>query len=386
MVFTVGILQTMKDLSTWAEIDLSAIQANVKATAGITETPIMAVVKADGYGHGAVPAAQAASEAGAAWFGVARGEEAFELRHGGIQEPILVFGHVSHDLLARTVAEGISIALWDARQLDAVASAAKLAGKPAQIHLKVDTGMSRLGVRASEAAELAQQILDRQGLDLEGIFTHLARADEADKNPTDTQIALFDEALQSIGTRPNLIHAANSAAALRHKRSRYDVVRLGIALYGLHPSKATQLEEGFQPALAWKSRLLKVEQLEAGRGLSYGHEYVTQERERIGTVAVGYADGFRRTGGNQVLIAGELVPVVGRVCMDMCLVQLDSAPAAQAGDEVVLIGEQGGKRISAEQVAERWGTINYEVTCGIGSRVPRTYTIATEMEITGEYP
>jgi alanine racemase len=380
------ILHAMVDLSTWVDVDLTAVMANVRATAEITDAPIMAVVKAGGYGHGAVEVAKAASEAGASWFAVARGAEAFELREAGIAEPVLVFGHVPHDQLARAVLERISMTVWDARQIEAAASAAKLAGEPAKIHLKVDTGMSRLGVQVSEAPTLAQQIVDRQGLELEGIFTHFARADEAESLPSEAQITLFEDVLQSLKSRPNFIHAANSAAGMRHARSRYDLVRLGIALYGLHPSSATQLDERFRPALVWKSRLLRVDELEAGRGVSYGHEYRTKRRERIGTVAVGYADGYRRITGNQMLVRGSIVPVVGRVCMDLCMVQLDNAPAAEPGDEVVLIGEQEDQRISAEQVADIWGTINYEVTCGISSRVPRIYRTTVRTEVTREWP
>lgn len=376
----------MKDLSTWIDVDLTAIKANVKATSQIAGTPIMAVVKANGYGHGAVPVAKAAGEAGASWFAVARGEEAFELREGGLGQPILVFGHVPRDLLARAISEGISLTIWEADQIDAVASAASLAGAQAKIHLKVDTGMSRLGVQVNEAVSIAQRIINRSALELEGIYTHFARADEAKTLTTEAQLILFDEVLQSLETRPKFVHAANSAAGIRHDRSRYDLIRLGIALYGLHPSNATQLDDRYRPALAWKSRLLRIEELESGRGVSYGHEYRTQKRERIGTVAVGYADGFRRIMGNQVIVDGRIVPVVGRVCMDLCMVQLDDAPGAQTGDEAVVIGEQGGQQISAEQVAELWGTINYEVTCGISARVPRIYSIKAVREMKREWP
>jgi alanine racemase len=174
--------------------------------------------------------------------------------------------------------------------------------------------------------------------------------------------------------RPPLIHAANSAATLGWPETHFDLVRVGIALYGLRPSPAAPLPAGLQPALEWKTQLTRIRSVPPGEGISYGHEYVTRMTERIGTVPVGYADGLRRVAGNQLLVGGVEVPVVGRVCMDFCMVQLDRVPGAKEGDEAVIIGSQGDSRLSAEQVADRWGTINYEVTCGIGARVPRIYS------------
>jgi alanine racemase len=250
--------------------------------------------------------------------------------------------------------------------------------------------MSRLGCRPAEALDLARSVAITDGIQLEGLFTHLARADEPDVVITAEQLAAFAEVvgeLTAAGLRPPLVHTANSAGiftvasplwrsgALSGSstlpEAGYDLVRLGIAMYGLSPGPQVRLPDAVRPALTWKSVLSQVKQVPPGQGLSYGHTYTTSRLERIGTVPVGYADGWRRTAGNEVLVGGRRVPVVGRVCMDQCLVNLDDVPHAAAGDEVVLIGAQGGERITADDVAARWGTIGYEVVCGIGSRVPR---------------
>ncbi len=362
--------------STWAEVSLQAIEDNVAWFVRHSRARVMAVVKADGYGHGALPVARAALRAGATWLAVARAEEAFQLRQAGLSCPILLLGHWPPEPLAELIAQEISLALWSGAQAEQAASVAGRVGRPARVHLKVDTGMGRLGVQAEEALPLVRRLAAMEGLTFEGLFTHFARADEADPRPTDEQerrLAGLLQALDAEGLRPPLVHAANSAASLTRPHDHFDLIRVGIAIYGLHPSAECPLPAGFSPALYWKTQLSQVKVLPPGRGLSYGHEYVTTRQERIGTLPVGYADGFRRTAGNQVLVGGKVVPVVGRVCMDQCLVQLDAVPEARVGDEVVLIGEQGGARRTAEQVAACWGTINYEVTCAIGKRVPRVY-------------
>ncbi len=211
---------------------------------------------------------------------------------------------------------------------------------------------------------------------VEGLFTHFALADEPDRPETGAQLTLFSELLSEAemqGLRPPLAHAANSAAALTRMEARFDLVRTGISLYGMNPSASVELPEGFRPALSWRAQLSSVRRFPPGRGISYGHEYTTRKDERIGVVPVGYGDGYRRTGGNSVLVGGVEVPVVGRVCMDQFMVNLDSVPQAQPGDEVVLLGSQGAARITAEDIALRWRTISYEVTSGLSSRIPRLY-------------
>ena len=362
--------------STWIEIDLSAIEKNVEQIRKKTGVRVMAVVKANAYGHGTIPVAQAALRGGAAWLGVARIEEALNLREAGLESPILVLGYSPAGKVTEAINQNISLTLWSLEQLQKVSSSAQEVGEQAKVHLKVDTGMSRLGVQPSETLAFAEEISKCPGIIFEGIFTHFARADEEDRSTSENQGRIFRNVLNSLttaGISPRIVHAANSAAALSQPTSYFNMVRPGIAIYGLEPSNDWRLPGEFQAALVWKTILSQVKILPPGRGISYGHEYITRGTERIGTVPVGYADGFRRVRENQVLIGGNSVPVVGRVCMDQIAVQLDEVPGAKEGDEVVIIGTQGEMEITAEQVAELWGTINYEVVCGIGARVPRIY-------------
>jgi alanine racemase len=369
-------MDTRSQYSTWLEIDLAAIQDNARAMARVSGRPVMAVVKANGYGHGAVPAAQAALRGGATWCSVARLEEALELRKAGLDCPILLLGFTPPARIETAVANRVSLTVWTPDQVEQASAAAAHLGEPARLHLKVDTGMGRLGVQPMEAAELARRLASAPGVAFEGLFTHFATADVPGHPATGEQAALFTELicqLERLGLRPPLVHASNSAAGLTQPGSTFDLVRLGIALYGLQPSPQCPLPEGFRPALTWKTVLSHVKLLPSGRGVSYGHTYATHSAEQIGTLPVGYADGFRRTSANQVLVGGQKVEIVGRVCMDQAMVLLDKVPGAGVGDEVVLIGKQGGEQISAEEVAARWGTINYEVVCGIGARVPRLF-------------
>ena len=363
--------------STWAEVDLGAIRANVRYFLEHTGTQVMAIVKANAYGHGAVPVAKAALEAGATWCGVARVNEAQELRQAGIGCPILILGYTPQNRFRELIADGVSMTVWDFSQIQAISAAASQINQTARLHLKVDTGMSRLGIPPVDAPGLLRAATQLPHIQIEGLFTHFARADEDDHLPSDQQEALFQDLLDTLktsGIQIPLVHAANSAASLTRRSVHFNCVRVGIAMYGLHPSAECPLPSSFRPALRWKSVLAQVKTLPPGRGISYGHTYTTAHSERIGTVPVGYADGFRRTAGNQVLVRGQLVPVVGRVTMDQIMVQLDAVPNAHEGDEVIVIGEQDGNRITAEQVATRWNTINYEITSGIAHRVPRVYS------------
>ncbi|HSB88503.1 MAG TPA: alanine racemase [Anaerolineales bacterium] len=360
--------------STWIEVDTSVLASNVRALARLTGVPVMAVVKANAYGHGLKLVARAVEQAGAAWIGVARPEEGFELRRSGVRLPILVLGLTPSRQLEGAVASDLSLTVWSAEQIEAASQAALRSGRSARLHLKVDTGMGRLGATPERAQALASLAGGRAGVLLEGAYTHFARADEPDAETTRSQERVFRDVLTTLeasGVRPEWIHAANSAAAIAHPSTRFGLVRAGVAVYGLHPSPICQLPSDFRPALAWKSQLSQVKTVPPGRGLSYGHIYTTRSAERIGTIPVGYADGLRRVDGNQVLVGGRRVPVVGRVCMDQILVRLDDVESAAVGDEVVVIGAQGSERITAEEVAERWGTINYEVVCGLSARVPR---------------
>ncbi|MDD2695964.1 MAG: alanine racemase [Anaerolineales bacterium] len=369
-------MDSAKTYSTWVEIDLSAIENNVRYVSRHTGVQVMAIVKANAYGHGAVAVAKAALRAGASWCGVARVEEGVELRQNGVACPILLLGYAPPESYALALKNDLSLSVWSAEQISPLAHAASSVGAPARLHLKVDTGMSRNGAQPEDALQLAQILAGAPGVVFEGVFTHFALADEPERHVTQEQEARFIQVCQAIeesGLRPQVIHAANSAAALTRPSAAFDLVRLGIAMYGLHPSRQAPCPAEFRPALAWKTVLSQVKRLPPGRGVSYGHEYVTQTEELIGTMPVGYADGFHRLKGNQALVSGVKVPVVGRVCMDYAMLSLQATPAAQPGDEVVLIGRQGEAHISAEDIAARWGTINYEVACAVGARVPRVY-------------
>ncbi len=367
---------TTRPYATWVEVDLQAIRENVRWVVENRGVSVMAIVKADGYGHGSLQVARAAIQGGASWLGVARLEEALELRQAGFQTPILLLGYLSPEQIDHAIRADLSMTVWREEQIREIDLRANRIGHKAHLHLKVDSGMGRIGIAPNQAQPVARQLAQSKNIVWEGVFTHFARADEADPNPTDRQLERFQGAIEAM--RPFFsdsvrIHAANSAAILTHHRALFDMVRLGIAMYGLHPSATCPLPAAFRAALSWKTVLSHIKTVPPGEGISYGHIYTTQTTERIGTLPVGYADGFRRWQGNMVLVRGKKVPVVGRVCMDQCMVRLDDVPEAEIGDEVVLIGKQGEQQITAEDIANSWGTINYEVVCGIGKRVPRIY-------------
>lgn len=362
--------------SNWLEIDRSAIANNLQKIKDLTSVKVMAVVKANGYGHGISEVAKITGESGAAYCGVARIDEALELRRAGISFPVLVLGHTPSDRLKEALGNDVSVTIFQRDQIDAITAAASETGKPGTVHVKVDTGMSRLGATPSIAFQLVQDLSNLSGINLEGIFTHFACADAPGSGVTEKQEGLFLDLiaeLESAGIRPPLAHTANSAAALTRPSSYFDMVRIGIALFGMSPSNAVPLPDGFKPSLAWKAQLSTVFSLPPGRGVSYGHDYVTTGHETIGVIPVGYGDGYRWIHGNEVLIRGMRAPLVGRVCMDQVIVKLDHIHEAKAGDEVVLLGTQENETITARDLAEKWGTINYEVICGLSARVARFY-------------
>ena len=362
--------------STWLEIDLAAIRQNVSELRRISAVPVMAIVKANGYGHGMVEAGRAALQGGASWLGVARIEEALGLRAAGITQPILVLGYTAAQRCAEAVEHDIRLAVFDVDLAAAYASEAARLGRRLRVHAKFDSGMGRLGVFPEQGVLFVRRLMELPGLELEGAFTHFARADEPQADTTDWQLQRFQSLLSELGQaglRPALVHAANSAAALYFPAARLDMVRSGIAIYGLDPSAEAPLPETFRPALTWKARLTGVKILPPRHGVGYAYRYTTRADERIGTVAVGYADGLRRRVGNYALVRGQQVPLAGGVCMDQIMLQLDEIPAACAGDEVVLIGRQGQAVIRAEDLGREWNTVNYDVVCGLQARVPRIY-------------
>jgi alanine racemase len=362
--------------ATWVEVNLQALRNNINIIQEYTKTPLMAVVKANGYGHGFIPISKAAEEAGVEWFGVARPRMAVRMREEGIKSKLLILGYICPERLEDMIQLDVSITIWTKEHISLTETAAKNIGKKARVHLLVDSGMGRLGCMPNEALQLAKSTKESDWLHFEGLFSHLACADEKDPQTTHKQLDVFDRTIKDLskrGLQPEIIHMANSAGALVHSNTRFNLIRPGITIYGLSPSPEVKLPDGIQPVLSWKSVLASIKLLPSGHGVSYGHEYITSKPELIGVVPLGYADGYRRIPGNVVLINGVKAPVVGRVSMDQCMVTLDEVPDPQVGDEVVLIGKQGEEEITANDLAKTWNTINYEVTCGIGSRVPRIY-------------
>jgi alanine racemase len=363
---------------TWAEVDLGALASNVRALrARAGRARLMAVVKADAYGHGAVPVARAALAAGAERLGTAIVEEALELRRAGIDAPVLVLGWTPPERTAEALAAGIELTVTRLEDGAAMAAAARRAGAQLSVHAKVDTGMSRLGFAAAGAADAVAALAALPGLRLAGVYTHFATADEADLGGARHQLQSFLEVLgrlEASGVAVPLRHAANTAAILRLPESHLDMVRAGIGLYGYVPSPEVP-RAGLSPVLSWRSRVALVKRLPPGSGVSYNHTYVTPAAETVATLPVGYADGFPRSlsGRGEVLVRGRRAPVRGRVCMDQIVVSVDAIPGVQVGDEVVLIGAQGCDVLTADDLAAAAGTISYEILCGIGRRVPRLH-------------
>ena len=367
----------------WAEVDLDAIRHNASVLSAIASPAwLCAVVKADGYGHGAVEVARAAVDGGARWLAVALVEEGLRLRSAGIDAPILVLSEPVAEAMGAVVEEDLAPTLYTRAGVRAASEAARRRGDAFAlgVHIKVDTGMHRVGATAQEAVALARLVAEDPALRLDGFCTHFAVADQADNGFTDLQIERFEAAvgdLNAAGVAPLLLHAANSAATLWHRRARYSMVRCGISLYGLSPTSGAIDLRGLRPALSLKTKVSYVKTVPAGEGISYGLRYRVEEDSTVATVPIGYADGLPRAvsaKGAQVLIGGVRYPIAGTVTMDQILVDCGPAGPVSVGDEVVVIGSQGGETVSAEELADLAGTICYEIVCAISARVPRRYT------------
>jgi alanine racemase len=364
---------------TWLEIDVDAIAQNVRIIKGIVgaDVRILAVLKADAYGHGAVKVARTALNNGASYCGVASVNEAVRLRNAGISAPILVLGYTPAWQAREALLHGITITLYDRGVARAFSRAAVELHVEARAHIKVDTGMGRLGLLPEEVLDFVLDVRRLPELSLEGMFTHFSVADDADLGYTGAQLERFRTVLGRLRERGitfPLIHAANSAAMLRLPESHFNMVRLGLAMYGLAPSSEVPLPAGVRRALTWKTSIAQVKSLPPGSCVSYGNTYRTRGEETIAVIPVGYADGFRRAPEHwgEVLVGGTRAPIVGRVCMDQTMINITDIDDVRVGDEVVLIGSQGPETITAEEVAERLGTINYEVVSVIMARVPRS--------------
>ncbi|WP_236634902.1 alanine racemase [Alteribacter lacisalsi] len=367
---------------TWAEVNLNAIENNVRAISrGLpAEAGFMAVVKANAYGHGAVDVARTALHAGASTLGVAILDEALALRHAGIEAPILVLGYVRPEDAPLAVRYNITLTVFQADWIKEAASQIKPGTGSLKCHLKVDTGMGRIGLRTEEEGDaLAWEVKAHDGLFLlEGIYTHFATADEIDDAYIREQHSRFAHFLEwfknRTGIKHPVVHSANSATALRYKDYAYTLVRVGISMYGLVPSEeiAGEITVPLEEAFSLHSRITHVKRLEKGEAVSYGATYRAEKSgEWIATIPIGYADGWIRANaaGGEVLVDGRRAPIVGRICMDQMMVKLPDK--VERGTKVTLIGRQGSSMISADEVACRLGTINYEIPCMISYRVPR---------------
>ncbi len=365
----------------YAKIDLDALDHNVsliekKLPEG---TKIMPIIKADAYGHGAVEFARFLHDR-AAYFGVAALDEAIELRSAGIDTPILILGYTSPELFDDAVKHDITLAIFHSGDAVLLDRAAEAQGKRAKVHIAVDTGMSRIGYQVTDgSADDAARIAALRNIDVEGMFSHFATADEVDKTEAKHQHERFDKfrtMLAERGVKPRLVHLDNSAGIMEMKDSFYDMARAGIILYGLYPSEEV-IKETFplRPVMSLVSHISHVKILPPERGISYGRTYITDHEIRVATIPVGYADGYPRalSGIGRVLICGRSCPILGRVCMDQMMVDVTELPDVAAGETVTLVGRDGDEVITVEELAAPANSFNYEFVCGIGRRVPRAY-------------
>jgi len=366
----------MEYANSYARIDLDILKENTRKLKEKTGAPLLLVVKADGYGHGAVPIAKHLEE-DCAFFGVATVPEALALRTAGIQKPLLILGHTPVWTYPNIVGLGIRPAIFSYADAEALSHAAQKKGVTVPFHFAVDTGMSRIGFQATEAdADICAKIARLPNLEPEGLFSHFACADCADQTRTLQQQAMFDrfcQLLEQRGVSIRLRHIENSAGLINLQK-HYDMVRAGIVLYGMDPSdEVTAQALGVKPALSWHTHVSFVKTLEAGRQISYGGKYTLHRQSVIATIPVGYADGYRRGMDFYVLIRGQKAPILGTICMDQFMVDVTDIPGVQPGDPVTLIGQDGAECITAMDMAKAANTICYEITCAISPRVPRHY-------------
>ena len=367
----------------WAEIDLNNLIKNMNSFHSIISenTKIICVIKADGYGHGAVKLANELIKLPYLYgFAVATAEEAFELREAGIFHPILILGYTFKEDYEQLIEQNISLTVFTNEMADEICEAACKINKNALVHIKVDTGMSRIGISPDEnGLKIAKHIASKPNIKIEGMFTHFARADELDKTKAKAQLKLYSDFVNLVtmnGIEIPVKHCSNSAGIIEMKEANFDVVRAGITLYGLWPSDEVNKNIiPLYPLLTLKSSVVYVKELEAGREISYGGTYTTETARKIATISAGYADGIPRGLSNKgyVLIHGKKAPIVGRVCMDQFMVDVTEVGDVKVRDEVVIIGTQGNETITAEEVGDISGRFNYELVCDITKRVPRIY-------------
>lgn len=368
----------------YAAVDITAILENMERMHENLRpgTQMIGVIKTDGYGHGAVPIGKELEKLDYVFgYAVATAEEALSLREAGLQKPVLILGYTFPYCYEELIRQEIRPAVFRVDTIRSLDACAEKLGKKALVHVKVDTGMSRVGIRPDEEGlSFLRQLSELSHIEIEGIFTHFARADEQDKSAARGQLAQFNEFVEKAERLLNMTipikHCSNSAGILTMPEANLSLVRAGITLYGLSPSKEVPRELlSLRPALSLKSHLVYVKEVDAGTPVSYGGVYVTKQRMRIATVPVGYGDGYPRSLSNKgyVLIRGKRAPILGRVCMDQFMADVTAIPEAQEGDEVTLIGTDGAEEITMEKLGELSGRFNYELACDLGKRIPRVY-------------
>lgn len=374
-------MEQMYARDTVIEVDLDAIVHNLKQFQQHigSATQIMVVVKANGYGHGAIQVARAVLQAGASYLAVSFVDEGIELREAGITAPILVLSYTPIESLALALQYDLTLTVYTSDILYELQKVAEERKQCAKIHIKTDTGMGRLGLFPPFIVSFVQEALQLSHIEVEGLYTHYSTADERDKDYSHKQAQSFEAILHDLhvlGIHIPLSHIANSAASIEFTEPRFQMARIGIGLYGFYPSAEVRTDEVYlRPALKWKSKVIDCKNPPEGTGISYGKQFMTTGEETIATIPVGYADGYSRSLSNRgfVLIHGQRVPIVGRVCMDHFMVDVSRVQGVQVGDEVVLYGQQGEQTIHVDEIATMLQTINYEVTCRLNHRVPRIY-------------
>ncbi|MEG0307807.1 MAG: alanine racemase [Clostridium sp.] len=366
----------------WAEIDLDAIGNNIKEVKRVSgDKEIIAVIKADGYGHGAVEIYRELINGGATRFAVAVITEAIELRKSGLNLPIIVLGFTGRQFYDEILDFDIEQTVYTYEDAKSISEVAVTRNAVVKIHIAVDTGMRRIGFSPTrDNANEVLRIYKLEGISIVGIFTHFATADEVDKGYTNIQIERFNkfnDYIKELGVNIDFKHVSNSAAIIDLPNLDYQGVRAGIMLYGYYPSRDVNTGNvNLIPAMTLKSKIINIQMIEAGEGISYGRVFTTARYSKIGTLPIGYADGVSRllTGKGNVIVNGKVVPIVGRICMDQCMIDLTDVPCVKKGDEVILIGKDNcGNSITANDMADYTGTINYEIVCGISKRIPRVY-------------
>ena len=380
----------------WANIDLDIFDENLENMAKTltSDTKMIGVIKADGYGHGAVPIAHEMERKDyVSGFATATLEEAQILRRSGIKKDILILGYTFPQGFEEMIKENISAALFREDTLKEMEESAKRAGKAMKVHIAVDTGMSRIGIQPDETGiAFVKKAMETNGVEIEGIFTHFATADENDKSKTYAQLAVFQKFIrrleEELGLSVPVKHCSNSAGMIELSEAHMDAVRAGVILYGLWPSsEVSRSRISLKPILSLYSRIVFVKELEAGREISYGGTYTTTKKTRVATIPVGYADGYPRQLSNKadVLICGKRAPILGRVCMDQFMVDVTDIPEAKEGSLVTLIGSDEDQTITMEELGEISGRFNYELACVLGKRIPRVYSKGGKVIHTKDY-